>query len=256
MIDGQPYYHSTIRKTVIAFGQLFNNIRIQRKDADSALIQTLKIPLSYGPKQKFLVRIRQNPTPDTNSNVEITVPRLGFEITSLTYDASRKVQQLSRQVAQSSDETLTTAYNPVPYNINFALYVMVRNQDDGLQILEQILPFFRPEYTLAVNFIPELKKSQDLSFVLKNVSVEDDYEGDFNTRNAIIWTLDFSANIQFYGPIVQQGPIKKVIATIFPNMPGYAVPIVDRYTAEVDPLTANPEDDYTILETWELIDNE
>jgi len=255
MIDNTIFYHSTIRSTVVAFGELFNNIRIQRVDSAGAVVQTLKVPLSYGPKQKFLVRIRQNPDLATRSRIEITVPRLGFEIVNFQYDARRKLAPTQKQKKVTSDVMMNTMYNPAPWNINFQLHVLVRNQDDGLQILEQILPFFNPEYVVRLNDVTDMGLQHDLPIVLNGVTYSDDYEGDFLTRNSIVWTLDFTAKANIYGPVTKQGVIKTAIATLYPNMPGYDQVDNERYTAAVVPPTAGPADTYTILETWDkLID--
>jgi len=216
--------------------------------------QTLKVPLAYGPKQKFLVRIRQNPDFKTRSRVETSVPRMGFEITTMGYDQQRKVAPTQKMKYVSGPTTMGTQYNPAPWNINMQLHILTRNQDDGLQILEQILPFFNPEYVITVNDIPEMNMKHQLPIILNNVSYQDEYEGDFNERTAIIWTLDFTAKINLYGPVSSQGVIKKVIATTYPNMPGYTVAgDNERYTAAVDPESAQPTDSFIILETWDKV---
>lgn len=254
MIDGQIFYHSTIRKTVVAFGELFNNIRVRRINSAGDTVQTLKIPLSYGPKQKFLVRIRQNPDLATRSRIEISVPRLGFEITNISYDASRKLAPTQRSKHIANDGSISTMYNPSPWNIHFQLHALVRNQDDGLQILEQILPFFNPEYVVRLNDVPDMGLKHDLPIVLEGVTYEDNYEGDFLERNAIVWTLQFTAKANIYGPVYGgAGVIKKAIATVWPNMPGEPELDNERYTATVDPLSAGPTDTYTILETWDKL---
>lgn len=257
MIDiDTPFYHGIIRKTVIAFGQLFNGIYVQRTTeqvGQGDRIQLMKVPLVYGPKQKWVVFTRQNPDNPIATH-EVTVPRLAFEITTIDYDSARQLQPPNRIVKQNSDgETMSSTYTPAPYIVHFALYIITRNQDDGLQILEQILPFFRPNYDTSVVFVPDLEESKTVTFTLGNIQHEDDYEGPADTKPTIIWTLDFSCKVDMYGPVLVSGPIKKVIATIYPNMPGYDVPLVDRYTAEVDPPEAGPEDDYDILEEWELV---
>lgn len=253
MIDSQIFYHSTIRKTVVAFGQLFNNIKIQRRNPDGTIAQTLKVPLSYGPKQKWLTRIRQNPDLQTRSRIELTVPRLGFEIVNLVYDPARKVPATKQMKhVLENQQTLNTQYVPAPWNIFFSLHAFVKNQDDGLQILEQILPFFSPEYVVTVNDIPEMNLKHELPIILTNASYDDAYEGDFTERTSIVWTLDFVAKMNIYGPVYQQGAIKKVIATVYPNMPGMT-DVAEQYTAQVDPESAGPQDDFTILEEWDEI---
>lgn len=251
MIDNQIFYFSTIRKTVVAFGELFNNIRVQRMDSSGNVVQTLKVPLSYGPKQKFLVRVRQNPDLQTRSRVEITLPRLGFEIVNINYDSSRKIAPTQKKFHLNSDSSVSTQFNPAPWNINFQLHILTRNQDDGLQILEQILPFFNPEYVVRINDIPAMGLQRDLPIILEGVTYEDNYEGDFLERTAITWTLNFTAKAAIYGPVYSAGLIKKAVVTAWPNMPGDPQYENQRYTAQVEPPTAGPADTYTILETWD-----
>lgn len=254
MIDNNIFYHNTIRKTVVAFGTIFNNIHIERRASDNTVAQTLKVPLSYGPKQKFLMRIRQQPNLSSAGKIEVSVPRMGFEITSIQYDAARKLAPTSKMKYVTSPTTMNSQYNPAPWNMNLSLHVLVKNQDDGLQILEQILPFFNPEYVVTVNDIPSMNMKHHLPIEIRNVSYDDVFEGDFNERTSIVWTLDFVAKINLYGPVYDSGVIKKVIATAYPNMPGNIVDgDNDRYTATVDPIDAQPTDAYDILEVWDKI---
>lgn len=254
MIDNNIFYHSTIRKTVVAFGTLFNNIYIERRDSADAVAQTLKVPLSYGPKQKFLMRIRQQPNLTTAGKIEVSVPRLGFEIVNIGYDGARKVAPTARMKYVTTSTSMNTQYNPAPWNIHFQLHILVKNQDDGLQILEQILPFFNPEYVVTVNDIPTMNMKHHLPITLNGVSYEDVFEGNYEERTSIVWTLDFTAKVNMYGPVYSSGVIKKAIATVYPNMPGYVVEgDNEKYTATVDPIDAEPTDEFTIIETWEKI---
>lgn len=250
MIDGYTFYHGTLRKTVVAFGSLFNNIRIQRRETDGTLVQTLKIPLSYGPKQKFLTRIRQNP--EFNERIELTVPRIGFEITNMQRDTSRQIAPTHKRPYLVSDTRMNTQFTPTTWNIEFGLYILVKNQDDGLQIVEQILPFFTPDYNLTVNDIPDMGIKHELAITLNSVSHADDWEGNYDTRTAIVWTLNFQTKVNIYGPVYKQGAIKHVIATAYPNMPGQVYE-GEQYTADVDPESAEPTDEYTILEAWDQL---
>ena len=204
----EKFYHSTIRKAIVSFGNLFNNMYVDRKNADGEAIQTLKIPLSYAPKQKFLARITAITDADVKKDVQVILPRMAFEMLSINYDPNRRVSyvQQSRQI--SSRTTAQTQYAPSPYNINVALYIYAKNQDDGLQILEQILPYFNPDFNLSITAIPELNIQNDLPIVLDDISYDDQYEGDFNQRRAIIWTLSFTVKLNFYGPITKQGLIQ------------------------------------------------
>jgi len=185
---GTYFYHQTSRKMVVAFGSLFNNIEVRRTDSSDAVTEVIKIPLSYGPKDKMLVRISQDP--NLNPKVALTVPRMGFELTSMTYDGARKLNTMGRNVKKGTTG-LKKQFNPVPYNWDFSLYVFVKNAEDGTQILEQILPFFTPDFTVTMTLVSGMTVKMDIPLVLNSVSSEDTYEGDFATRRSIIWTLSF-----------------------------------------------------------------
>jgi len=185
---GTYFYHQTSRKMVVAFGSLFNNIEVRRTDSSDAVTEVIKIPLSYGPKDKMLVRISQDPS--LNPKVALTVPRMGFELTAMTYDGARKLNTMGRNVKKGTTG-LKKQYNPVPYNWDFSLYVFVKNAEDGTQILEQILPFFTPDFTVTMTLISGMTVKMDIPLVLNSVTSEDSYEGDFATRRSIIWTLSF-----------------------------------------------------------------
>ena len=185
---GTYFYHQTSRKMVVAFGSLFNNIEVRRTDSSDAVTEVVKIPLSYGPKDKMLVRISQDPS--LNPKVALTVPRMGFELTSMTYDGVRKLNTMGRNVKKGTTG-LKKQFNPVPYNWDFSLYVFVKNAEDGTQILEQILPFFTPDFTVTMTLVSGMTVKMDVPLVLNSVTSEDSYEGDFATRRSIIWTLSF-----------------------------------------------------------------
>jgi len=185
---GTYFYHQTSRKMVVAFGTLFNNIEVRRTDSSDAVTEVIKIPLSYGPKDKMLIRISQDP--NLNPKVALTVPRMGFELTSMTYDGARKLNTMGRNVKKGTTG-LKKQFNPVPYNWDFSLYVFVKNAEDGTQILEQILPFFTPDFTVTMTLVSGMTIKMDIPLVLNSVSSEDTYEGDFATRRSIIWTLSF-----------------------------------------------------------------
>jgi hypothetical protein len=197
---GSTYYHGSIRKYVITFGNMFNDIIIRRYDKTNTPIQVLNVPIAYGPKEKWLVRLREDP--NLSKEVAISLPRIGFEITGMTYDPARRQQSVIRNVAaNTATGAMYYQYTPVPYNINFALYVMVRNADDAAQIIEQIIPFFGPEWTNSVRLIPNMNITMDIPTILNDVSIEDAYEGDFLTRRALIYTLTFTMKAYFYGPV-------------------------------------------------------
>jgi len=185
---GTYFYHQTSRKMVVAFGTLFNNIEVRRTDSSDAVTEVIKIPLSYGPKDKMLIRISQDP--NLNPKVALTVPRMGFELTAMSYDGARKLNTMGRNVKKGTTG-LKKQFNPVPYNWDFSLYVFVKNAEDGTQILEQILPFFTPDFTVTMTLVSGMTVKMDIPLVLNSVTSEDSYEGDFATRRSIIWTLSF-----------------------------------------------------------------
>lgn len=247
----QKFYWGTIRKSVIAFGNLFNNIHIDRLNSSGEVTQTLKVPLSYAPKSKFLARIAALPTSPEQRNIETIVPRMAFEMTGITYDSNRKISlvQQSRSVNNGSTTTLNTQYAPTPYNIDVNLYAYTKNQDDGLQIVEQILPYFNPDFNLTLNTIPELNIKNDLPILLNSVQYEDDYEGDFTQRRAIIWTLNFTLKLNFFGPVNRQGVIRRTTVNTFSD--ANLTTRQQRYNATVDPTTAVPGDSIDIVESFE-----
>lgn len=205
---GSQFYHQSIRKYVIMFGNMFNDIVVRRYDANGNNTQAIAVPLAYGPKEKFLVRLAQDPNLD--QQVAIQLPRMGFEMTTLNYDGNRRLVGSNRNIKVTSDEDkLDFNYMPVPYDLQFNLYAYVRNADDGAQILEQIVPYFGPEWTNSVRVIPQTSLTIDIPTVLNTVSIEDTYEGDFETRRALIYTFDFTVKAYFYGPVRRQGIIKR-----------------------------------------------
>ena len=207
---GTYFYHEILRKTVISFGTLFNDIHIRHKDNTGKSISDMKVALAYGPMQKFLARIEQQP--DLNRATQITLPRMSFEMTNIAYDATRK-SSITQTFKASDGTNLRKVFMPVPYNIGFELNVLVKLNDDGLQIVEQILPFFQPSFNLTVDLVSVIGEKRDISVVLDNISFQDDYEGSFEVRRALIYTLSFTAKTYLFGPIAQtsDGLIKKVI---------------------------------------------
>ena len=201
---GTYFYHQTSRKMVVAFGTLFNNIEVRRTNSSDAVTEVVKIPLSYGPKDKMLARISSDP--NLNSAVALTVPRMGFELTSMTYDSARKLNTLGRNV-KTGTTGLKKQFNPVPYNYDFSLYIFVKNAEDGTQILEQVLPFFTPEFTITMSLVSGMDVKMDIPLVLSGVSSEDTYDGDFATRRSIIWTLNFSMKGYLYPNVVDNAKV-------------------------------------------------
>tara|TARA_R110000744_G_scaffold166993_6_gene284305 strand:+ start:351 stop:1244 length:894 start_codon:yes stop_codon:yes gene_type:complete len=205
---GHTYYHQHLRKYVIVFGTLFNDLIIQRKDAANNVVQDIKAPLAYGPREKALARLEQDP--NLNRKTAITLPRLTFEMQSFSYAPERKLNKIHRNVAGLSDDKkkLYAAYSPVPYDIGFELNIMTKYAEDATQLLEQILPFFTPEWSITMNLIPEMGWKQDIPVVLNSVSTSDTYEADFETRRALIHTLNFTLKGYFWGPLRKTGIIK------------------------------------------------
>lgn len=195
------FYHEIFRKTIIGFGSLFNNLSIRHTNDDGEVVDVIKVPLSYGPTQKFLARLEQSP--DLSKPVQITLPRLSFEFTGLTYDASRKVTTTQTFTAKQSDDgtIVKKAYMPVPYNMQFELSLMSKLNDDALQIIEQILPYFQPSYNLTIELLDDVNEKRDIPIVLENITMQDDYEGDFTTRRVLVYTLRFSAKTYLFGPV-------------------------------------------------------
>lgn len=212
---GTQFYNQAVRKTVVSFGTLFNNIEL-KKTVDGQVIETEKVPLAYGPKQKFLYRLQGNPT--DGRKVAITLPRIYFEMTGIDYDASRKTPatQKYKTVINDNGNEVRTQYVPVPYNISFEVGILCKSQDDGLQILEQILPFFQPSFSMSLKFIPDMDEVRDVAVVLNSVDFDDDWEDDFSTRRSITYTMQFTAKSYIYGPYTKADVIRKsrIIETI------------------------------------------
>ena len=206
---GTYFYHEIMRKTVISFGTVFNNIHVRHQDNTGKDIGELKVPISYGPRQKFLARIQQQP--ELNKATQITLPRMSFEVSTIDYDASRK-SGITQTFKAQDDKKFKKVFMPVPYNLGFELNIMTKTQDDALQIVEQILPFFQPGFTLTVDLVKSIGEKRDVPLILNNISYQDDYEGNFETRRALIYTLSFTAKTYMFGPIADStdGLIRKV----------------------------------------------
>lgn len=217
MLSNNVFYWGSIRSTIVAFGTLFSNIMIKRENADKSVSQTIAVPIAMSSKEKWLVRLEQDPTTDTNTYINL--PRMAFEITGITYDSSRKVPKANYLTCNNGDDTLSKIMAPVPYNINISLYILSKTMEDYLQIVEQILPYFSPEFTLSIKGIPEMNINLDVPVVLNNTSLQDDYDGDFQTRRFVTGTLDFTLQTSIFGPISNQGIIKRVLVDVR-NMTG------------------------------------
>ena len=218
MLNNNVFYHGIIRKCIVGFGTLFSNVYIDRKQTDSVsgnTVQRLQIPLAYAPKEKWLVRLEQDP--DLSNNTYTSLPRMSFEITGYNYDASRKLNRMQQLKCGDGSGSVSTMYTPVPYNIDITLYVLTKTQEDGLQIIEQILPTFTPEYTLTINAIPDMNIKLDIPIVLNSISVNDEYDGDFQTRRFVTHTLNFQMKVNLFGAMSGKEVIQHVNANIGEN---------------------------------------
>jgi len=209
------FYHEILRRTIISFGTLFNDITIKKTDSSDNTVSVVKVPLAYGPTQKFLARLEQSP--DLNKSTAMTLPRMSFEFTGLTYDATRKVttsQKISVKNPDSGTE-VKKSYMPVPYNMQFELSIMTKLNDDSLQIIEQILPYFQPSYNVTVKLVDSINEKRDIPIVLENITMQDDYEGDFSSRRVLLYTLRFTAKTYLFGPVTTATPIKTATVSYY-----------------------------------------
>ena len=245
---GTYYYHEIIRKTIITFGTLFNAISIRHDDGASNTYSELKVPLAYGPSQKFLARLEQQA--DLNKPVGITLPRMSFEMNNVSYDPSRK-SGVTQTFKASDGTNVKKVFMPVPYNIGFELNILAKLNDDALQIIEQILPYFQPSFNLTVDLVKSIGEKRDIPIVLDSINFQDDYEGDFSTRRALIYTLGFTAKTYLFGPVAEStsGLIKKVQVDYATNTDTQNAKREVRYTVTPDPIDAGPDDDFGFSET-------
>jgi len=248
---GTHFYNEGLRKLTIAFGQIFNNIIIQNTSSTGAVTKRFRVPLAYAPKEKFLVRLEQQANLQSDREVAVTLPRLGFEITGLSYDASRKINKMQKVIRVKDGETgkkMNFNRAPVPYNINFSLYSFTATAENGLQIIEQILPWFQPEYTVTMNVVPELDIKRDIPIILNSVSYEDTYNGEFTQRRAVVYTLSFTAKTYLYGPMSNQGIIKEVQADLGADTDP-KLTRDERIVIKSNPTTADADDDFGFTTT-------
>jgi len=252
---GQQFYHETMRKVVVAFGSIFNNIHLVRKDSSGTVVQTMKVPLAYGPKEKFLVRLREDA--DLTKQVAVTLPRIGFEIKNLEYDAARKLNRVQKfkKVKGANSTQLDTQYMPVPYNLSFELYIMAKQSEDALQIVEQILPYFQPDYTVTINDMADMGIKRDIPLILNSVSYEDSYEGDFTARRAIVYTLAFTCKFYLYGPVSSSKVIKTVQADQYTDMPDASPKREQRLVVTPSPMTAEADDNFGFNEATSFFED-
>jgi hypothetical protein len=262
MLGNEHFYNRTIRKVVVAFGTMFNDILLVRYDKNGTPQMQMRVPISYGSKEKYITRLTSNP--NLLKSVATLVPRMSFNLEGLSYDVSRK-QITTLQNFSFTDNTLKTQYAPVPYNFDFSLSLYVRNTEDGTQILEQILPFFTPDFTVTVDFINSMGRKYDMPVILNSVNTTTDYEGDMLTTRLIIWDLEFTAKGYIWPP-VKGGVANGLIGQYSPvggpdGTGGYGSAIVNLYTdpefinkvatikVQQDPLDASPDEEYGFTET-------
>lgn len=245
---GQYYYHEILRKTIIAFGTIFNDIHIRHRDGAGKENSDIRVPLAYGPMQKFLARLEQQA--DLNRAVQITLPRMSFETTNIAYDATRK-GGITQTFKASDGSKLRKVFMPVPYNIGFELNILVKLNDDALQIVEQILPYFQPSFNVTIDLVDVIGEKRDVPIVLDNISFQDDYEGDFATRRALIYTLNFTAKTYLFGPVSDssEGLIKKVQVDYHASVNTETARRELRFTATPQARQDYDDDNTTVLRT-------
>ena len=216
---GKYYYHEIIRKTIIAFGTLFNDINIKHKKQDDSNFSNIKVPIAYGPVEKFLARLEQKQ--NLRERVAITLPRIAFEMNSIQYDSSRKVSTMQTFIAKSNvdDKTVNKVFMPVPYNLGIQLSIMTQYNDDALQIIEQILPYFQPSFNITIDLVSAIGEKRDIPLILGGINFKDNYESGYEEKRIIIYNLDFTAKTYLFGPLPDstEGLIKKVQVDYYTN---------------------------------------
>lgn len=214
MLGNQHFYNRTMRKVIVAFGTMFNDILVKRYTLDGSIAkEEFKVPLSYGPKEKYITRITSDP--NLTKSVNSVVPRISFELSGLTYDSSRKQLSTLQNFAANTSTNIKTQYVPIPYNFDFNLSIYVRNTEDGTQILEQILPFFTPDFNVTVDFVPSMDQKYDMPVLLNSVSPSIDYEGDGTTTRLILWDLSFTAKGYIWPPVKEGKVIRQANTNLY-----------------------------------------
>lgn len=250
---GNYFYHQRMRRSVAMFGKMFNDIYVLRKNSSGDIISTAKVPLAYAPRQKFIDRIRQQGDLNNDQKVAIKLPRMSFEITSIQYDPSRQLQKTNNVIRTGDDANHRAKINTsVPYILNFQLSIFTKTQDDALQIVEQIIPYFNPQYTLTIKPLDDYSDiKEDVPLTLTSVDFQDDYEGPVEARRTIIYTLSFEMKVNFYGPITQGNVITKAIPKIDINNKDIADSDTLTITITPTPAGVSADSDYGFLETYD-----
>ena len=246
---GTTFSHETIRSYVVAFGTLFNSVQIWRKNSTGTKVQTIDVPLSYAPKEKWLARLEQDPS--LTNDVGIVLPRMSYELVSMVYAADRKLNTMQRttSAANSSDDKQSYAWSPVPYDFFFTLYVYARNNRDASMIVEQILPFFTPEFTVSIKELTELGINLDVPIIMNTVNKEETYEGSYEQIRSIVWTLDFTVKGVLYGPVRDSAIIKKAYVDM------YIPPASETITGNAIPISSGTTSKIRLANTSSLVDN-
>jgi hypothetical protein len=252
----KQFYHGLMRKYVTVFGTMFNNIAISRFNQDGTVAERIKVPLTYSPRERMLERIKADPKLDRP--IAINLPTMGFEIVGLNYAPERKLSTIGEVFNQnSSNGRVNTLYNPVPYDIQFRLTIYTNRSEDANQIVEQILPYFTPEWTNTLRLVDDPPIEKDIPVNLVSVANEDTYEGSLqDERRNIVWTLDFTMQAYFYGPAKQKQLIRFVDVRVSPSL---ETPMAERDTITVQPgMTANgePTTDITLTIPYSQIDSD
>lgn len=254
MLQNRHFYHRTIRKVVVAFGTLFNNIQLIRYTKDlSQEKERFRVPLSYGSKEKYITRLFSDP--NLIKSVSIVVPRISFELTGISYDPGRKQISTIRNFSANNSTRLNTQFVPIPYNFDFSMSIYVRNTEDGTQILEQILPYFTPDFNVTVDFIPGMDQKYDLPIILNSVNTTTDYEGDFSSTRYITWDLDFTAKGYIWpslntGKYIRQANTNIIISQDPTNYTESANSLISELKTTPSPITAEPDDEFGFSEEY------
>lgn len=250
---GQTWYNEHIKRLVSIFGTLFNNLHVQRKDNAGVVAKDIRVPLSYGPKQKWLTRLEQDA--EANRQTEISLPRMGFELSGLSYASGRKLATVNQNYkSASNNDYIVSQYNPVPYDFSFDLWIMSKNMDDGLMILEQIVPYFTPQFTVTIKESEDLSITKDVPIILKSINPQDNYEGTIEDRRVLIWDLKFTVESHLYPPVKNSKIIKKAIVNTIVDTTVPGAGGRQYYSVAVNPSTAGVNDNYTLIETF-IIDD-
>lgn len=246
MLGQEHFYNRTIRKVVVAFGTLFNDIQVVRYNSNNTPREIFKVPLSYGAKEKYMTRLAADP--NLRKSVATIVPRISFDMTGMSYDSSRKQISTLRNFSANSSTSLNAQYVPVPYDFNFSLSIYVRNTEDGTQILEQILPFFTPDFTVTVDFIQPMNQKYDMPIILNSVTPTTDYEGDMMSTRLITWDLDFTAK-GYIWPAVRTGKvIRQANTNIYLEANNTTYNVVTQFVTTPNPEDALPDDEFGFSE--------